>query len=79
MKFYCDFDISLNISIKRLVASNKMQLCFRTCWNCKKKFIKESGCNKMSCECGALMCYLCRQPVKDYSHFNGQGGTDFHK
>lgn len=25
------------------------------------------------------MCYVCRQPVTDYSHFNGQGGTDFSK
>ena len=24
--------------------------------------------------CGAKMCYLCKQPVKDYTHFYGQGG-----
>jgi hypothetical protein len=26
-----------------------------------------------------LMCYICRQPVKDYSHFNGQGGDAHYK
>merc|ERR1719318_491178 len=46
----------------------------RECWSCHKKFYKEEGCNKMMCSCGAQMCYLCKQPVKDYSHFYGQGG-----
>lgn len=33
----------------------------------------------MACTCGATMCYICRQPVTDYSHFNGQGGTEHEK
>jgi hypothetical protein len=33
----------------------------------------------MVCTCGAMMCYICRQPVKNYSHFNGQGGDAFNK
>ena len=28
----------------------------------------------MTCSCGAKMCYLCKKPVKDYTHFYGQGG-----
>ena len=36
------------------------------------QFFKEEGCNKMMCSCGAQMCYLCKQPVEDYSHFYGQ-------
>jgi len=46
----------------------------RECFNCKTRYMKEDGCNKMTCpKCRALMCYLCKQPVKDYSHFYGQG------
>ena len=29
----------------------------------------------MTCQCGAQMCYLCRQPVKNYGHFYGQGAA----
>jgi hypothetical protein len=54
-------------------------LCCRSCWKCKRNFIKEAGCNKMTCNCGAAMCYICRQPVTNYTHFNGEGGTEFNK
>ena len=50
----------------------------RECVNpqCRKKFFKTEGCNKMKCECGQSMCYLCRKPVEDnYKHFYGEGGT----
>lgn len=48
----------------------------RICYSCKKPFFKEEGCNKMTCNCGAKMCYICGQPVKDYTHFRGQGSDN---
>ena len=60
---------------KRTYIENKMsEALMRKCWSCKKPFVKVDGCNKMTCQCGAQMCYLCRQPVKSYGHFYGQGG-----
>lgn len=41
----------------------------RRCPTCKKSFIKESGCNKITCGCGTKVCYLCQAKIKDYSHF----------
>lgn len=44
----------------------------RTCPKCKAKFYKADGCNKMTCSCGAYVCYICRIliPKKEgYDHF----------
>ena len=36
-----------------------------------------NGCNKMNCECGVTMCYLCRMIVpNNYDHFIGPGGSE---
>ncbi|GAD91735.1 RING finger protein, putative [Paecilomyces variotii No. 5] len=43
----------------------------RTCNSCGVKLIKEYGCNKMTCPCGSLMCYLCKKDItiEKYNHF----------
>lgn len=62
----------------KLAEYNEIIFC-RVCWQCNMKFVKADGCNKMTCgRCGALMCYICKKPVKDYTHFNGQGGDKYH-
>ena len=43
----------------------------RSCNKCKKQFIKEYGCNKMTCpSCSNLQCYVCSASLKDYNHFD---------
>ncbi|KAK5647902.1 hypothetical protein RI129_002794 [Pyrocoelia pectoralis] len=71
----CD-EVEKDADVKaRTYVENKMtEALLRTCYKCGMKFIKAEGCNKMTCSCGALMCYVCGQPVKDYNHFNGPGG-----
>ncbi|KAI6029930.1 hypothetical protein BKA83DRAFT_4225342, partial [Pisolithus microcarpus] len=37
-------------------------------------FIKEQGCNKMTCpNCHTLSCYICRQIITGYDHFDRPG------
>lgn len=44
----------------RLLLEEKMtEALVRKCFNCSRPFIKEEGCNKISCSCGANMCYVC--------------------
>ncbi|KAF9479665.1 hypothetical protein BDN70DRAFT_767517, partial [Pholiota conissans] len=43
----------------------------RNCPKCKKAFIKEMGCNKMTCpNCRTLSCYICRKAITGYEHFD---------
>ncbi|KAK0207116.1 hypothetical protein DFS33DRAFT_645375 [Desarmillaria ectypa] len=45
----------------------------RNCPKCQKAFIKEAGCNKMVCpNCHTFSCYVCRQVITGYDHFNQQ-------
>ena len=60
---------------KRTFIENKMtEAIMRKCWSCNKVFLKDYGCNMMTCECGAKQCYVCRAQVKDYSHFGNKKG-----
>jgi len=43
----------------------------RTCPACNVSFVKSTGCNKLTCVCGYVMCYVCREqiPRQGYDHF----------
>ncbi|XP_065339551.1 uncharacterized protein LOC135939221 [Cloeon dipterum] len=59
---------------RRKIEEAMSEALLRECYKCKSKFYKSDGCNKMRCNCGALMCYICRQPIKDYNHFQNVPG-----
>lgn len=42
----------------------------RVCPRCNASFVKNAGCNKMTCQCGYKMCYVCRRDI------GGQEGDD---
>ncbi|CAK5264691.1 unnamed protein product [Mycena citricolor] len=42
----------------------------RNCPRCNKAFVKDHGCNKMTCPfCHTKSCYLCRKVITGYDHF----------
>ncbi|RPA87507.1 hypothetical protein BJ508DRAFT_410273 [Ascobolus immersus RN42] len=43
----------------------------RTCPECHVSFVKSDGCNKLTCPCGYIMCYVCRADIgtERYQHF----------
>ena len=67
----CD-EVEKTEGARKEIEEQLTQAMIRECWKCSKKFFKEEGCNKMTCQCGAKMCYLCKEKVTDYSHFYGQ-------
>jgi hypothetical protein len=35
----------------------------RVCPKCNTSFVKNEGCNKLTCPCGYKMCYVCRKDI----------------
>ncbi|XP_063978721.1 uncharacterized protein LOC135163309 [Diachasmimorpha longicaudata] len=64
---------------RKYIEEKMTEALARKCYNCKKAYFKEEGCNKITCHCGAIMCYLCDKKITDYNHFRGQGCDDMTK
>ncbi|KAM5375248.1 hypothetical protein ACJZ2D_006077 [Fusarium nematophilum] len=70
------------IDLRREVEEAMTAALIRKCNKCGTPFIKEAGCNKMTCSrkgCKNIQCYVCSKSC-DYSHFNdrnrgGQNGN----
>ncbi|KAF6215002.1 hypothetical protein GE061_009750 [Apolygus lucorum] len=46
----------------------------RKCGGCKKSYVKESGCDKITCSCGTKNCYRCGASGIDYPHLDSCPG-----
>lgn len=66
---------SASLSLRTTVEAARTAALKRTCPRCGLGFIKDSGCNKLTCVCGYSMCYICRQGLgrgigeEGYRHF----------
>lgn len=59
-------------SLRTAIESSATLAIKRTCPKCLLSFVKSSGCNKLVCNCGYTMCYICRQEItskEGYAHF----------
>ncbi|KAL3764790.1 hypothetical protein ACHAWU_006207 [Discostella pseudostelligera] len=57
-------------AVEEAMTSALIRICPRS--NCRKKFLKTDGCNKMTCPCGCLVCNICRVEIPatvGYLHF----------
>ncbi|KAM0810576.1 hypothetical protein AB5N19_10925 [Seiridium cardinale] len=66
-------------SARHTIEEAMSEAIIRKCNKCANPYIKMDGCNKICCtRCSTLQCYVCRQTVTDYSHFNdrNRGGKD---
>lgn len=59
-----------HLDAQHIVEEAMTRALMRNCPKCQKAFIKEHGCNKMTCpNCRTVSCYICREVIKGYEHF----------
>ncbi|RDW80872.1 hypothetical protein BP5796_05570 [Coleophoma crateriformis] len=61
-----------SLSIRRQIEEAMSAALIRRCNKCSTPFVKENGCNKMTCTragCSNTQCYVCSKPA-GYDHFN---------
>lgn len=64
------------ITIRHIVEEAMTAALIRHCNSCKHPFVKEYGCNKMTCShCNNIQCYVCSKNVRNYSHFEDARGV----
>jgi hypothetical protein len=59
-------------SLRHAIEASATAAVKRTCPKCMLSFVKSSGCNKLVCNCGYTMCYICRNEItskEGYGHF----------
>lgn len=58
------------LDVRHAIEEAMTRALMRNCPKCSKAFIKEQGCNKMTCpNCATMSCYICRKVVTGYNHF----------
>ncbi|OCH88146.1 hypothetical protein OBBRIDRAFT_795550 [Obba rivulosa] len=63
------------LDVRHLIEEAMTNALMRNCPKCQKGFIKETGCNKMTCpNCQTVSCYICRKVIHGYDHFNNPPG-----
>ena len=61
--------VTEDVNNRQVVEEAMTNARVRECPKCKTRFYKTEGCNKMTCSCKHVICYICRQTIKNYSHF----------
>lgn len=64
----------IGLSVRRQIEEAMSEALIRKCNKCGTPFVKEEGCNKMTCTrpgCGNVQCYVCSKSCT-YSHFNDE-------
>ncbi|KAL8814477.1 MAG: hypothetical protein Q9223_006306 [Gallowayella weberi] len=67
-----EFKKENGLSERHLIEEARSQALLRQCGECKKMVLKERGCNKMTCACGAYICDYCGKTItrESYNHFS---------
>ncbi|KAH9870410.1 hypothetical protein IAQ61_005885 [Plenodomus lingam] len=58
------------LTFRHIIEEAMSSALIRHCNQCRQPFVKEMGCNKMTCShCRNVQCYVCSKNVTGYDHF----------
>lgn len=52
----------------KVIAEAMTRAVVRKCWMCRRRFVKNGGCNQVTCVCGAVTCWDCGQACMGQGH-----------
>lgn len=56
---------------RSLIEESMTDAYVRKCPRCYVAFVRDSGCNKITCaNCNVMSCYICRKIIQNVSHFD---------
>ncbi|KAL8667136.1 MAG: hypothetical protein Q9168_007337 [Polycauliona sp. 1 TL-2023] len=72
-----EFKKENGLTERHLIEEARTQALLRQCTRCKKTIMKEGGCNKLTCSCGAYICDFCGKDITSqlYGHFSDGPGS----
>ncbi|KAL8891912.1 MAG: hypothetical protein Q9205_000703 [Flavoplaca limonia] len=67
-----EFKKENGLTERHQIEEARTQALLRQCSRCKKTIMKEGGCNKLACSCGAYICDYCGKDITTqlYGHFS---------
>ncbi|AYV83819.1 MAG: putative E3 ubiquitin ligase triad3 [Hyperionvirus sp.] len=71
-KISCDY-VKKDENVRKIIEEVLTRHRTRACPKCSKVFMRIDGCNKMTCSCKTVSCYLCKVQIMGYEHFASEG------
>ena len=62
------------LTSRHAVEEAMSEALIRRCNVCGQAFVKDGGCNQMTCSCGNSQCFVCSQNVDGHDHFEQSDG-----
>ena len=71
---YLEYQLENTLTSRHAVEEAMSAALIRRCNVCGQSFVKDGGCNQMTCSCGNSQCFVCSQNVDGHDHFEQSDG-----
>lgn len=69
-----EYQLQNTLTSRHAVEEAMSAALIRRCNVCGQPFVKDGGCNQMTCSCGNSQCFVCSENVDGHDHFEQSNG-----